>query len=563
MLLIGLGSARVLTFHEVVFAEPAREMLATGDWIIPRIAGQPFTDKPPMMAWSIAGFMWLFASDSEWVVRLSSVAACLASGVLIGWLAARWFGRFCGLVAGCMQLTTVHVLMQGRLAESDTLLAAGMAGAMTIFAVAHVGPLDARWQSRWSPALFYGLTAWCVLVKGLVGPAFIFSGCLAYLYLDRNLGRASPGRRFLLDPIGLAVGVAIGLPWLVIACWKCPGLFEQMVIHHFGRFQGELGVHEPRLAYLYQVPMMMLPWTLFAGWGLWHLRGTLRSDPRWRFLACWFVPGMLLLCWSTYKSKHYPIPLLPPITILAAAGLVHYLRWRYTTARPMRLLLALLVAGGCGLTAYILVARGAKNAAEICALLAIMAVGSLVMLFCEHRRLVAGQIAGMFATVWLVSVAVQALIMPSHDSYRHQAELARAINQVVPAGEPLYMLRLPESQLTYYLQTPIVRLDCRAEFPAHVAGQLDSSLYILAPRFVAEKLALLGEVREIFRASRINRYMTERDRLVFLRWKSAAHAASTLPPWEAPGGKCGSLVSHVPPAIESAAQSAGRSTIRQ
>ena len=73
LLLIGLGSSRVLTYHEVVFAEPAKEMLASGDFVVPRIGGVPFTDKPPATAWTIAAAMTLFRSQSEWVVRLPSV----------------------------------------------------------------------------------------------------------------------------------------------------------------------------------------------------------------------------------------------------------------------------------------------------------------------------------------------------------------------------------------------------------------------------------------------------------------------------------------------------------
>src|SRR6478609_8151996 len=73
MLAINLGSVRVLTFHETVFAQPAKEMLATGNWVLPRIAGQPFLDRTPLTAWTIAASMTIFGSDAEWVVRLPAV----------------------------------------------------------------------------------------------------------------------------------------------------------------------------------------------------------------------------------------------------------------------------------------------------------------------------------------------------------------------------------------------------------------------------------------------------------------------------------------------------------
>src|SRR5437764_718724 len=54
LLLPGLGATRVLTYHEVCFAQPAREMLASGRWLVPEIAGVVFPDKPPLAHWTAA-----------------------------------------------------------------------------------------------------------------------------------------------------------------------------------------------------------------------------------------------------------------------------------------------------------------------------------------------------------------------------------------------------------------------------------------------------------------------------------------------------------------------------
>src|SRR5215471_1586806 len=70
VLLVGLGSARVLTRHEVLAAQPAREMLRGPHWVIPTFAGEPRVVKPPATGWTIAAFMRLFGSEHEFVVRL-------------------------------------------------------------------------------------------------------------------------------------------------------------------------------------------------------------------------------------------------------------------------------------------------------------------------------------------------------------------------------------------------------------------------------------------------------------------------------------------------------------
>src|SRR5262245_65194425 len=51
------GRVPALTYHEIIFAEPAKEMLATGQWLLPRIADIPSTHKPPGVHWTIAATM--------------------------------------------------------------------------------------------------------------------------------------------------------------------------------------------------------------------------------------------------------------------------------------------------------------------------------------------------------------------------------------------------------------------------------------------------------------------------------------------------------------------------
>ncbi|MBL9083770.1 MAG: glycosyltransferase family 39 protein, partial [Planctomycetales bacterium] len=130
MLSINLGDVRVLTFHEVVFAQPAKEMLRDDHWIVPTIAGDPYNDRTPLVAWSIAGAMWLFGTDAEWAVRTPNVVFSILAALVIAWMAARWFGKRVGILAGFIELTTLQVLTNGRLAEADMLLSLTVVAAM-------------------------------------------------------------------------------------------------------------------------------------------------------------------------------------------------------------------------------------------------------------------------------------------------------------------------------------------------------------------------------------------------------------------------------------------------
>src|SRR5262245_19683331 len=64
------GQTRVLTYHEVLFAQPAKEMVASGNWALPKFNGLPSTHKPPGAHWAIALVMILTGSEAEALVRL-------------------------------------------------------------------------------------------------------------------------------------------------------------------------------------------------------------------------------------------------------------------------------------------------------------------------------------------------------------------------------------------------------------------------------------------------------------------------------------------------------------
>ncbi len=524
MLLIHLGNARVLTYHEITYAQPAKEMLSDGNWIVPTLAGDFVMHRePPATAWAIAAAMAMFGTESEWVARLPSVLAAVITALVVAVLAARWFGKRMGLVAGLLQLTTYYTLLQARLAEADIFLCAAVSVAMGAFALGNVDGPAGRVEGQWTAWLFYAATGMAFLVKAMVGPVFIFGGCVTYFVASQDLR----GLRFFFNPVGLVIFGLLVVPWFVAAYAIYPPILDNMLLSHFGRFQGEMGQHEPFYAYLYLVPMMLLPWTPFFLLAVFRgIRGGQLAAPIWRFLACWIVPGLCLLCLSSFKAKHYTVPLLPPLTILAAAGLLGHLASRYRSRRPMHGWLALLTVVGCSAGAVVVHLTQPKGAAGIMILIGLLCLGLLLMTYLEARRKQNGELAAMFGTAWVLIVGVQTLVMPHHDSYRPQTELARRINDVVPADTTLYMLNLPDNQITFYLKPRLRRIDDFRRFPSELGNDPSGELYVLAPRFVVEGLADLGSVDVLDQASKLSRYMTAEDRVTLVRLTRPAAATA-------------------------------------
>jgi 4-amino-4-deoxy-L-arabinose transferase-like glycosyltransferase len=556
MLLPTLGGRRVLTRHEVFAAEPAREMLHGGsaiNWVIPHFAGIPRTVKPPTTGWLIAGSMALFHSEAEWVVRLPSGLSAILMTMLIADLAARWLGPRVGLIAGLMQATFVYVLMQGRLAEADMPMAAAVCLAMYAFARGVVLPLSnfvgsalrtdllppegtvrsadptgtRPRASRWLPILFYLGAGLSFLLKG-VGIAFILASVAAFIIWSAIEGRDwRRCLRFLASPAGLLLLAVLLVAWPAAAWHADPNIFKTFRKELIGRASGEFGEKQPWYFYAGVVPIMLMPWLPFGiGAILLGVRRRVFRGPVTQLLLCWFVPGLLILSVSAWKHHHYVIPMMPPATLVTAAGLELWLR----SLKPQKAWLGtFLWLAGCTIAIALVwrLARTGRN--EIVLTVAVLTIGGAVASYFLARARRAASVTAIFATAWAVSFAVGFAVIPEFEDYRWSAELAKRANREVPAGKPIYLLGMGEHNTAFYLRLPIVRLDdVMKPLPA-------DDIYAICPQSEVDDLNMnyigshvWSEASELDRDENLRKAETEGDRpvLAHIRIRRLAHRLS-------------------------------------
>ena len=102
----GLGALH-LQHEEPRRALPGLHMLASGDWLVPRVGSDPYLRKPPLLNWAIALSCKLSGGPSEWAVRLPSVVATLAVALtIVGVAGPRWLGQEGGLIAAIFSSLT-------------------------------------------------------------------------------------------------------------------------------------------------------------------------------------------------------------------------------------------------------------------------------------------------------------------------------------------------------------------------------------------------------------------------------------------------------------------------
>ncbi len=211
VLVLGVYFARLTSLpvcgEESRWANAAREMIATGDWVVPRQQGTIFPERPPLGSWAM-GLVGLVRGDVDLVAtRLPSAAATLAMVLGIYGYAVLWLSRRGAFAAAASYATFGQVMQIGRLGESEALFTLFVGGALLTWHGMYISG-----RSRllaWCAG--YGLAAFGALVKGPQAPIYFVGACGVFLVLERNW-------RWLFcwaHVVGAAVFAVIVGAWLV------------------------------------------------------------------------------------------------------------------------------------------------------------------------------------------------------------------------------------------------------------------------------------------------------------------------------------------------------------
>ena len=288
---------------ETRYAEIAREMRVSGDYLVPRLNGIAHFHKPPLAYWlTAAGFA--ACGVNEWGARLPVALASLLTLAFTALAARRGFaplGVRPGLAAWLLGTSALFIAI-GRALASDPFLAATVAG---FWALA---------PSAWAPALL-GVG---FVVKGpvVLVPTLVVVLAVAALSRDRApLARLGPARAWWLF-------LGLGAPWYLIVVARTPGLlryfFADQLWSRYATTEHQRG--GPPWYFLAVLIAGALPWTpaLVAGVArTWRDRRALES----RLLLAWLFLPLVFFSFSGSKLPAYLLPLFPAVALLAARGL--------------------------------------------------------------------------------------------------------------------------------------------------------------------------------------------------------------------------------------------------
>ncbi|MGH9581250.1 MAG: ArnT family glycosyltransferase, partial [Terriglobales bacterium] len=309
----GLGSFGLTGPDEPRYAQVAREMIERQDWVTPTLYGKPWLEKPVLYYWQARVAFAVFGV-ADWTARLPG-AAFAALLVAAAYAFMRRFRPGGQLEAALITASSAGVLGFGRGASTDMQIAAPFAaGMMAWYAWLEGG------RKLWLAA-FYALMGVATLAKGPVAPLLAALGIGVFAALRREPAMI---RRTLWLP-GVALYLAVALPWYVAVQLRNPEFFRVFILeHNLARFSSDLYLH--RQPFWYFAPVLLLamaPWTAFAA------AAVASVVRRWRawaspeetlpvFLLSWGMAPVAFFSLSQSKLPGYILPAVPAFALLVA-----------------------------------------------------------------------------------------------------------------------------------------------------------------------------------------------------------------------------------------------------
>ena len=503
----GIGSRDLWNPDEPRYAQVAREMLQTGTlegFMVPHLNGQLYTQKPPLLFWSMAAVSAPFGDVSETTARIPSLLAAIAAILGVYRIGLLFFGRQAAWLGALVYGSCSKINWQGHVGQIDMLLSALVVWSVFFWAAGYTGKKP---RLYWLYFVFAGLATMAKGPVGLLPP--LLSIVIFLAWRDRQGLRELPIFR------GLLLWAGVVLLWLGPALhwggeiYRHEILFKQNVTRYVDPWHH----YQPPYYYLGVLPGDFMPWTLLvpaallAAWRL--LRGEQRQ--RWFFLVVWVLTTLVFFSISPAKRTVYILTLYPAMALLTGVGLdllarraadiVPALspRWLRLPAAGFTALVAL-----AGIAVY--VAGPSRKEVPVLGEDLPFILGSCLLIFAAGlawacRELWRGQIekfvtikAGAFALFMLLAWT---LVLPRLDAVKSARGLSQKLVQLAQQDEPYGIYPRLDATLLFYSRRFAVELDSPEKL--HEFAQRPGRVFVLAERDDWAKLEVKPKLIELDR----------------------------------------------------------------
>lgn len=483
-----LDYRRLVHPDEGRYAEIPREMVASGDWITPRLNGVKYFEKPVLQYWITAAAYSIFGIH-HWTARVWPALSGFLGVLFIGYVGLRLGGPLLGLYSAAVLGGCAWYVLNTHILTLDAGVTFWMSVGLGSLFIAQRDDATPAEERGWMLAAWSAL-ALAVLSKGLIGVALPGGAMVIYTLLRRDW---SLWRRLHLIG-GSLVFLAIAAPWFVAVSLRNGEFFDFFFIReHFTRFLTNEAHREG--AWWYFIPILLagiLPWLTVFVWTarrMWTDVPVGRNGFSWqRFAVVWSAFIFVFFSVSGSKLPSYILPMFPALALI--------LGWQLTVLPQTTL---------ARLTLPLVAIMG------VIALIALVAYAPLAARFADARQPLeplleygvwlktacvvafAGGALGLFylrsakRTAAVLSVSLTALlaamlVLTGHDTLAEARSTGPIVSRIVAvygplrADVPFYTFRMYDQTLPYYLGRTVTQVEHYDELAMGIASEPDKAI---------------------------------------------------------------------------------------
>jgi 4-amino-4-deoxy-L-arabinose transferase-like glycosyltransferase len=306
-------SIDTLDNHECFVSVTSREMLQSGNWVLPTFNGQPRLQKTPLSYWLVATIAKVTGRVDEFAARLPSAVFAVLSVCAIIYFVSQWLSLRTALVCAGVWATSFGYVRYSHNARPEMTLTFFVALCFLSFYSA----ITAQSRKR---QIAYMIVFWVSfglgnLAKGPAPIPLVGVPLVIYIAITKQWRLI----RKMLPVWGVLIFLAIMLPWPIAAAYKVNWDIVIWKREFVDRFFGDYASgNKPFFYYLPQMFMFIAPWVVFLPMAIvspfyrvWN-----EKRPVMQFLWVVFVVDLAFLMLSGGKRQHYIMPMMPVMAVL-------------------------------------------------------------------------------------------------------------------------------------------------------------------------------------------------------------------------------------------------------
>ncbi|MGH8398902.1 MAG: phospholipid carrier-dependent glycosyltransferase [Gammaproteobacteria bacterium] len=462
------------------YAEIPREMVATGDWVTPRLDGLKYFEKPALQYWTTAVAYELFG-QSNWSSRLWTALTGFLGVLMTAWAGWRLFDRRTAWCAALLLGSGMFYIIMGHFNTLDM----GVSFFMCLSIFAFLFAMQAADDEDTGKRRGWMYVAWAaaalgMLSKGLEAAVLPALGFIIYTLITRDWKRWKQLHWYG----GVLIFLIIAAPWFVVVSLRNPDFFYHFFIYeHFYRFlTPEAHRTQPWWFFIPVLLFGLLPWwPQFVRVLVSPFR---RPDKLPRptgfkqglFLWTWCIVVFVFFSLSDSKLASYILPIFPALALIVGRELA---RCRRSDVLISAILCMALAIAGLWL-APLLQTDGGNVSLDLykavlpwvvagCGFLLIIAIAGF---FTTYFRQVSVGIAlmgvGLFIAIQVVTTGAQAL-SPVYSGH----SLAKQITPYNNPSVPFYSINDYQQSLPFYLKRTLTLVAYQGELYFGISREPD------------------------------------------------------------------------------------------